>query len=549
MKIYSDISSVPSQSISSTQNKYVLVQGDIDNIIRKVSLTVNGASMNTAGNITTSLTAVLTGPSASGTNNLIASSSGAKTGSIQNGTVWVVANDSSTPDPDGQAFIFVSQSIDAAGAGRWYPLDTLNQTQADLRYVKLSSDVTQSITSSLIISGSTTFSGSLFWSGASNLGGAANSVLVLGNDGKLYITGAYGVGGGGGGPANPGGADKTIQFNDGGSSFSGSGNFTFDKNTNIVNLTGSFITSGSTPLRVIGGTSNITGSLIVSSSSNVIGVSRVTGSFIVSSSTNLIGATNITGSLIVSSSSNVIGTSRITGSLIISSSSQIIGTETITGSLIVSSSSNVIGTSRVTGSLIVSNSLQVIGTGTISGSLAISSSIPGQTVLRIIGTGSNTTAPMVQIAGQTGAFVQVYDFNSGSLFSVNSNTGTAIIDIVSNGQTLIGSNTYQGMYDSTGYALMPAPGQVLTIPGYLTNTYNALWFEYFTTSGSYSRTGTFNVIWSGSTSASLDTISSFLGSVPVNNISFSASISSSYMQLIASASTNGWLIKGSIRGI
>jgi hypothetical protein len=156
---------------------------------------------------------------------------------------------------------------------------------------------------------------------------------------------------------------------------------------------------------------------------------------------------------------------------------------------------------------------------------------------------------MVQIAGQTGAFVQVYDFNSGSLFSVNSNTGTAIIDIVSNGQTLIGSNTYQGMYDSTGYALMPAPGQVLTIPGYLTNTYNALWFEYFTTSGSYSRTGTFNVIWSGSTSASLDTISSFLGSVPVNNISFSASISSSYMQLIASASTNGWLIKGSIRGI
>ena len=203
----------------------------------------------------------------------------------------------------------------------------------------------------------------------------------------------------------------------------------------------------------------------------------------------------------------------------------------------------------MTGSLIVSTSLSIVGTGSISGSLSISSSIPGQTVLQITGTGSNTTSPMVQIAGQTGGFVQVYDFNSGSLFSVNNNTGTAIIDVRSNGQTLIGSNTYQGMYDSTGYVLMPAPGQVLTVPGYLTSSYNALWFEYFVTTGSYSRAGLFHTSWSGSLSSSIDTTSSFLGTVPVNNISFTASISGVFMQLIASASTNGWLIKGSIRGI
>ena len=129
------------------------------------------------------------------------------------------------------------------------------------------------------------------------------------------------------------------------------------------------------------------------------------------------------------------------------------------------------------------------------------------------------------------------------------NTGTAIVDVRSNGQTLIGSNAYQGMYDSTGYALMPAPGQTLTIPGYLTSSYNALWFEYFTTSGSYSRAGLFHTSWSGSSIIYTDITSSFLGSVPTNNISFTASFSSSYVQLIASASTNGWLIKGSIRGI
>ena len=583
MKIYSDISLIDaSASISTDQNAFVLVRGN-DGVVRRAPLTVNGAAMNAGGNITTALSATLVGPSASGVNNLINSSSGTVTGSITNGTVWIVANDSSTPDPDGQAFIFVSQSTEfSPPRGKWYPLDTLNQTQADLRYVKLSSSSTQAITSSLIISGSsTTFSSSLFWSGASNLGGAANNVLVLGNDGKLYITGAYSVGGGSG-PGTPGGADTTIQFNDGGIAFSGSNNFVFNKGTNTTRLTGSLIVSSSS--QIIGttnitgslivsnslntiGTGTITGSLIVSSSSNVIGTSRVTGSLIVSSSTNLIGTTNITGSLIASSStnligttnvtgsliisnsSNVIGTSRVTGSLIVSSSSQIIGTETITGSLIVSSSSNVIGTSRVTGSLIVSTSLSVVGTGSISGSLTISSSVPGQTVLQITGTGSATTAPMVQIAGQTGAFVQVYDFNSGSLFSVNNNTGTPILDVMSNGQTLIGSNAYQGMYDSTGYALMPAPGQVLTIPGYLTSSYNALWFEYFTSSGSYSRAGLFHTSWSGSLSSSIDTTSSFLGTIPTNNISFTASISGAFMQLIASASTNGWLIKGSIRGI
>jgi hypothetical protein len=69
MKIYSDISSVPSQSISSGQNQYVLVQGPNDDIIRRATLTVNGAAMGANGNITTAITAVLTGPSASGTNN------------------------------------------------------------------------------------------------------------------------------------------------------------------------------------------------------------------------------------------------------------------------------------------------------------------------------------------------------------------------------------------------------------------------------------------------------------------------------------------------
>jgi len=266
MKIYSNISSNPLSSISADQNQYVLVQGN-DEIIRKATLTVNGAAMDLNGNITTTLSATLIGPSASGTNNLIASSSGNKTGSIANGTVWIVANDSSVPNPDGQAFIFVSQSTDLTPpAGKWYPLDTLNQTQADLRYVKLVSGTTQIISSSLLISGSTIFTGSLFWSGASSLNGSAGNTVMLGTDGKFYITGSYGGGGGGGG--TPGTPLNSIQFNNN-SSFGGSANLTFT-NTNTVNLTGSLIASGPTPLRVIGST-NISGALFISGTTNLGG--------------------------------------------------------------------------------------------------------------------------------------------------------------------------------------------------------------------------------------------------------------------------------------
>ena len=460
MKIYSDISLKDlSTSNTSDQNIYVLVKGSGigDDVIRKVPLTVNGAAMSAGGNITTALTAVLTGPSASGTNNLIASSSGNKTGSLTNGTIWVVSNDSSTPDPDGLAYIFVSQSADVGGAGKLFTLSTLNQDQADLRYVKLSvgANINQNITSSLIISGSSvTFSSSLFWSGASDLGGATSNVLVLGSDGKIYKTGSYGGGGGGGG--TPGSPVNSIQYNSS-NAFAGSSSFTFNGST--VNLTGSLLISGSTPLRAIGGTSTITGSLIVS------------------------------------------------------------------------------------------NSLSVVGTGSITGSLAISSSTPGQTVLQITGTGSATTAPIVQIAGQTGGFVQVYDFNSGSLFSVNSNTGTAIVDVRSNGQTLIGSNTFQGMYDSTANIAFASPSQNLTTPGYLTSSYSALWFDYSVSSGSYSRMGTLYSSWSGSNISYNDVTGSYTGTVPVNNITLVTRFSSSFIQVTASAATNNWVIKGMIRCI
>jgi hypothetical protein len=111
---------------------------------------------------------------------------------------------------------------------------------------------------------------------ASHVIGGASTINIqdegsgIGSAGTINFTGA-GVtatfGGGtatvnipGGGAATAGGANTTIQFNDS-TALSGSSNFTFVKGTNTAQLTGSLILSGSTPLRVIGGTTSITGSL------------------------------------------------------------------------------------------------------------------------------------------------------------------------------------------------------------------------------------------------------------------------------------------------
>jgi hypothetical protein len=137
--------------------------------------------------VPSSITKVVVGTSAS----LILSSSGAVTASISEGTVWVVANDSA--QNNGLSYIFDA----GPGPGTWYPL----QLNIPLPYVRIYSASRQDITSSLLISGSeVTFSSSLFWSGSSQA--AANSTnytVILSSSGQLYVTGAYGSGGGGSG--------------------------------------------------------------------------------------------------------------------------------------------------------------------------------------------------------------------------------------------------------------------------------------------------------------------------------------------------------------
>jgi hypothetical protein len=96
--------------------------------------------------------------------------------------------------------------------------------------------------------------------------------------------------------ASPAGPDKSVQFNDAGTT-SGSGNFTFDKSTNTVILTGS--------LNQIGDY-NHTGIVYHSGSKFLVGVFSQTGSLNIIGSTTqignntLLGNTTLSGSIIIS---------------------------------------------------------------------------------------------------------------------------------------------------------------------------------------------------------------------------------------------------------
>ena len=459
-----------------------------NNKIRALVRQVNG-SPPVNGNVTVNLTAVLTGPSAS----LIASSSGTNTGSITSATVWVVSGDGGTPSPNGLAYIFVSQSTDVGGFGKWFALSTLNQDQADLRYVELSSATTQNITSSLLISGSTTFSGSLFWSGSSNANGATANVVVLSN-GQLYITGAYGAGGGG----TPSAPLNSVQFNNN-SNFGGDSTLTFTPPT--------------------------ASNLAVPVSSSLL---------------NLFGRETISGSLILRNPATftTYNTSSWTSSLTL----QVIGTSSFTGSLIVSSSSNVIGTSRVTGSLIVSNSLQVIGTGSITGSLVVSRSIDNTATI----VGSGSTNPILNVLGSQGQLFSVYDTLTGSLFSVNDISGLPIIDVRSDTTTLIGS--YQAPALHTSRRIVTTVGNNIIYNGIPTASYNAAIIDYNITSASNAKIGSIMTAWSSSTITTQNeyaTASVGSGTFPT----ISLQISGANLIVTASATAASWVIKTIIRSI
>ena len=201
--------------------------------------------------------------------------------------------------------------------------------------------------------------------------------------------------------AAPAGPDQSVQFNDAGAT-SGSGNFTFDKNTNIVNLTGSIIASSGFTGSLLGtaATASYTPNAVITASvsSNVITFTKGDGSTFPltvdtgsgGSGTTSPGAPNLSiqfnGNGAFSGSSNFTfdsasNTMTLTGSMVTTGSNLLIGATTLTGSFSVTGSTlqvgnnTLLGNTQLTGSVGISGSTLQVGNNTLLGNTLLSGSI------------------------------------------------------------------------------------------------------------------------------------------------------------------------------
>ena len=98
----------------------------------------------------------------------------------------------------------------------------------------------------ITVAGNISASGLLYISASEKTAQSYKTLVQDTATGRVYYTGSFGSGGGGGG--TPGGSDKEVQFNDGGSTFGGDAGFTYDKDLNsitaITNITASGVVKG-----------------------------------------------------------------------------------------------------------------------------------------------------------------------------------------------------------------------------------------------------------------------------------------------------------------
>jgi len=136
-----------------------------------------------------------------------------------------------------------------------------------------------------------------------------------------------------------------------------------------------------------------------------------------------------------------------------------------------------------------SASLHVAGTTRLSGSF--NTAVSGA-ILTVVGSGS--TQPVFTVQGSQGELFSIVDSLSGSLFSVNDISGLPILEVFSDGTTLIGDYQDPALITTTKKTANTGVTTIYSLP---TSSYDGAWFDYTLRSGSDARVGTIMGMWSG----------------------------------------------------
>jgi hypothetical protein len=211
----------------------------------------------------------------------------------------------------------------------------------------------------------------------------------------------------------------------------------------------------------------------------------------------------------------------------------------ITGSLNVTGSSTLIGRLNITPATSTASSLVVTGPTLLSGS---QNTISGS-VLTVVGSGS--AQPVFTVQGSQGELFSVTDSLSGSLFSVNDISGLPIMEVFSDGTTLIG-DYLDPMLITTKKVTLTSTG-AFTVYSLPTASYDTAFFDYSVRSGSNARAGQIMAIQSGSSVNYTETTTMDFGST--SGLSLGVFVSGSNMVLTGSAATSAWVIKTIVRSL
>jgi hypothetical protein len=301
-------------------------------------------------------------------------------------------------------------------------------------------------------------------------------------------------------------------------------------------VTGTGVTLGS----AITDTHNVTGSLNITGSTTLRGNATITGS-LTSTATTLLNT--LSGNTAIGLSTDT-STARlqVRGTGITSASNTLLLQNSSLINLLTvrdDGSSTLIGRLNITPTASTTSSLVVTGPTVMSGS---SNTVSGS-VLTVVGSGS--AQPVFTVQGSQGELFSVVDSLSGSLFSVNDISGLPIVEVFSDGTTLIG-NYLDPMLITTTRNVLTNSGS-FTVYSLPTASYDAAFFDYSVRSGSNARAGQIMAIQSGSSVNYTETTTTDFGTT--SGLSLGVFVSGSNMVLTGSASTTAWTIKTIVRSI
>jgi hypothetical protein len=197
------------------------------------------------------------------------------------------------------------------------------------------------------------------------------------------------------------------------------------------------------------------------------------------------------------------------------------------------------GSSKFVGNMVITGSAKITQALTSSAAL-----ISGSGTQRLTVVGSGSAQPLFTVQGSQGELFSIVDSLSGSLFSVNDQSGLPIMEVFSDNTILMGNYLDPMLLTTTRTGSAAGINTLYTLP---TSSYDAVYIDYTIRSGSNARAGNFMAMWSGTSVNFTDNSITEFGTT--SGFVFGAHVSGSNMVVTGSSPTSGWTVKTIIKAI